>query len=151
MILDTGAEIALSGLLGAFIAQILKFIVYLIKNRHINFKILSTTGGMPSSHSAMVSALTTSVGLVEGWWSQLFSVSLAFSLVVMYDAAGVRLAAGRMAATLNKLVEDIYENKGHTITKLKELLGHTPKEVFAGAMLGIAIGLYFHYYLIKHM
>lgn len=150
MILNTGKEIAIAGFSAAFIAQILKFIVYLIKNKHINFKILSTTGGMPSSHSAAVTALTTSVGLVEGFWSTIFSVSLAFSLVVMYDAAGVRLAAGRMAATLNKLIEDIYENKGHTTTKLKELLGHTPKEVLAGAMLGVAIGMYLHYYLITH-
>lgn len=146
IILNTGKEVALAAVSAALVAQILKFVVYLIKNKHINFKILSTTGGMPSSHSATVMALTTSVGLVEGW-STLFSVSLAFSLVVMYDAAGVRLAAGRMAATLNKLIEDIYENKGHTTTKLKELLGHTPKEVLAGAMLGIAIGIYLHYYL----
>lgn len=147
--LNTGSEIALSGFLAAVAAQILKFIFYYIKNKHINFKILSTTGGMPSSHSSCVTALTTSVGLVQGFWSPLFSVSLAFSFIVMYDAAGVRLAAGKMAATLNKLVDDIYSNKGHTTEKLKELIGHTPKEVIAGGFLGVFVGIVLHYYLLK--
>jgi acid phosphatase family membrane protein YuiD len=100
-------------------------------------------GGMPSSHTAMVMGLTTSIGRFNGVTSPLFAVALIFSFVVMYDAAGVRRAAGRQAALLNRLVEDLFSQRGVKEEQLRELLGHTPVEVLAGAALGVAVGLLF--------
>ena len=98
---------------------------------------------MPSSHTAMVMGLTTSIGRFNGVTSPLFAVALIFSFVVMYDAAGVRRAAGRQAALLNRLVEDLFSQRGVKEEHLRELLGHTPFEVLAGAALGVAVGLLF--------
>ena len=102
---------------------------------------------MPSSHTAGVIALSTSVALVEGIDSMLFAVSIGFSLVIMQDAAGLRRAAGKTAATLNRLVDEFVQKNQEVkpYAVLKELLGHTPLEVFAGAILGIAIAFLFHY------
>ena len=100
---------------------------------------------MPSSHSSTVTALCVAVGLTDGFQSSVFAVSFILALVVMYDAAGVRRAAGQQAKILNKIVEDWGKtNYRDTEKKLKELLGHTPVEVFAGALLGIAIALLRH-------
>ena len=96
---------------------------------------------MPSSHSAIVAALTTSVGRLNGVTSDTFAIALIFSIVVMYDAQGVRRAAGRQAAVLNRLVDDLMAQRGLQETRLRELLGHTPVEVLVGAALGIAVGL----------
>ncbi len=99
-------------------------------------------GGMPSSHSALVVALTTAIGRVEGVASSTFALALVFSGVVMYDAAGVRRAAGRTAAALNQLIDDLVTHRDlHPQERLLELLGHTPIEVLAGAALGLAVGL----------
>jgi acid phosphatase family membrane protein YuiD len=95
------------------------------------------TGGMPSSHAAAVSALTTSVGLQTGFNSTLFAVCLYFSLIVMYDAAGLRRAAGRQAVILNRLMTEHWKESEADRHRLMELLGHTPFEVFVGALLGI--------------
>ena len=101
---------------------------------------------MPSSHSAGVIGLTTTIGIVDGYTSTLFAVALGFSLVVMYDAAGIRRSAGKIAAVLNRIKEDIYAHKPELIgDKLKELLGHTPFEVYVGALLGIIIAYFDHY------
>src|SRR5690554_40081 len=97
------------------------------------------SGGMPSSHSSFSMALTTTIGKMYNWDSPLFAVSLAFALIVMYDAAGVRRAAGKQAIILNKIIHDIHENKKLTEERLKELIGHTPIEVFMGALLGILV------------
>ena len=104
---NTGYEALTSGLLSAFIAQFIKVITYLYTHKKINFKIFTTTGGMPSSHTAGVIALSTSIALIEGIDSLLFAVSFGFSLVIMQDAAGLRRAAGKTAATLNRLVKKI--------------------------------------------
>jgi acid phosphatase family membrane protein YuiD len=93
---------------------------------------------MPSSHSAAVSALSTAVGLREGFTSILFGVTLYFSLVIMYDAAGLRRAAGRQAAILNRLIEEHFAHADADRQRLMELLGHTPFEVAVGAILGVA-------------
>ena len=98
------------------------------------------TGGMPSSHAASVAALSTSVGLENGFRSLLFGVTLYFSLVVMYDAAGLRRAAGRQATILNRLIEEHFRSEQQT-HRLMELLGHTPLEVFVGAILGVGSAL----------
>ena len=95
------------------------------------------SAGMPSTHSAMSTAMTLMIGLTEGFSSSLFAVAVVFTIIVMYDAMGVRFAAGQQAVVLNKIIEDIYSEKLSEKEKMKELIGHTPTEVFAGAMLGI--------------
>jgi uncharacterized protein len=102
-----------------------------------NLRRFVETGGMPSSHSAAVAALSTGVGLQEGFSSALFGVTLYFSLIVMYDAAGLRRNAGRQATVLNRLIERHFQHPEDDTHKLMELLGHTPFEVFVGASLGV--------------
>lgn len=122
-----------------FIAQLMKFIFDLIKNRKVDFRKFISSGGMPSSHTAITVSLTTIMGIHNGFTSDIFAVSAIFSLIVMADAAGLRRAAGKQAEVLNKLVnssEHIQLDK-----ELKVLLGHTPIEVFAGAALGIISGI----------
>ena len=99
---------------------------------------------MPSSHAATVAALSTAVGLKSGFSSTIFGVTLYFSLIVMYDAAGLRQAAGRQAAILNRLIDEHFENPERDTHRLMELLGHTPLEVLVGAVLGVASALLWH-------
>ncbi|MEN1759324.1 divergent PAP2 family protein [Anoxynatronum sibiricum] len=125
-----------------FIAQVLKVITTLLMDKHLNLLRLVGSGGMPSSHSSFVMSLATGVGKLHGWDSSIFALSLVFALVVMYDAAGVRYAVGRQAVILNQIIEDFHhhrKDKKLTENRLKELVGHTPYEVFAGAVLGITI------------
>lgn len=149
-IANTGYEVILCGLASAFFAQLIKFVLFTVKNKHINFKIFSTTGGMPSSHSAGVMGLSTSVGILQGFDSYLFAISLGFSLIIMYDAAGLRRAAGKTAACLNRMMDDFYNHDLQNVGgKLKELLGHTPFEVFVGALFGIVFAYLFHGYIVS--
>ena len=148
-ILNTGYEALSAGVLAAFFAQVIKFFIFTIKSRKVNFKIFTTTGGMPSSHSAGVMGLATAVGLIEGFDSVLFAISVGFALITMYDAAGVRRAAGKTAACLNKMMDDFYKHDVQAIGgKLKELLGHTPFEVIMGALFGIAFAYFIHSYIL---
>ena len=145
-IVNTGLEALLAGLLAAFVAQVIKLVLDIIINKRVDFRIFTTTGGMPSSHSAGVVALSISIGIMSGFMSQLFAVSLGYAFVVMYDAAGIRRASGKMAVCLNKMIADFYKHAINSAgTKLKEMLGHTPKEVFCGAILGVAFAFFFHY------
>lgn len=147
-IFNTGYEVITAGVLAAFFAQVLKFIIFTMKNRKINFKIFSTTGGMPSSHSAGVMSLSVSTGIITGFDSVIFAVALGFSMITMYDAAGLRRAAGKTAACLNRMMDDFYNHDVQALGgKLKELLGHTPLEVIAGAFFGIGFAYWFHYIL----
>jgi uncharacterized protein len=123
------------------IAQTAKVIIYSVREHRLNLRVLAVTGGMPSSHSAIVMGMTTAVGKYAGINSAQFAIALIFSFVVMYDAAGLRRAAGRQAAILNRLVEDLVNMRGVQEAKLRELLGHTPVEVLVGAVLGVAAGL----------
>ena len=123
------------------IAQTAKVIIYSIREHRLNLRVLAVTGGMPSSHSAIVMGMTTAVGKYAGITSAPFAIALIFSFVVMYDAAGLRRAAGRQAAILNRLVEDLVNMRGVQEAKLRELLGHTPVEVLVGAILGVLAGL----------
>lgn len=128
----------MTAVLAGFLVQIMKFLTDWGRHHRPNFRVLTSTGGMPSSHSAGVCALTTAVGLREGFTSTLFSVSLYFSLIVMYDATGLRRAAGMQAAVLNRIVDEVFiHHRRAGETRLKELLGHTPLEVLVGAGLGI--------------
>ncbi len=132
-----------SAILGWVIAQVLKIV--LTWEKKFDFKRIVGSGGMPSSHAAFVMALTMGVGFTEGFSSAMFAVSAVLSFIVMYDAAGVRRSAGQQAAILNKLVESIIaDDRPKTGKRLKELLGHTPIEVIAGAILGIIIAIIRH-------
>jgi uncharacterized protein len=123
------------------IAQAAKVILTSVRQRRLNLRVLAETGGMPSSHAAIVMGMTTAVGKYAGVSSAAFAIALIFSFVVMYDAAGLRRAAGRQAAILNRLVEDLVHMRGMQEQRLRELLGHTPIEVVVGALLGIGVGL----------
>jgi acid phosphatase family membrane protein YuiD len=123
------------------IAQAAKVILTSMRQRRLNLRVLAETGGMPSSHAAIVMGMTTAVGKYAGVASAAFAIALIFSFVVMYDAAGLRRAAGRQAAVLNRLVEDLVHMRGMQEPVLRELLGHTPVEVIVGALLGIGVGL----------
>ncbi|MDJ0680160.1 MAG: divergent PAP2 family protein [Xenococcaceae cyanobacterium MO_167.B52] len=129
-------------LLACFTAQGIKLIVELVKNRKINFRYLVTTGGMPSAHSALVGALATGIGQTMGWSSPEFAIACLFAVIVMYDAAGVRQAAGKQARLLNQIVDELFQ-EGHNLNeeRLKELLGHTPFQVLVGLSLGISISM----------
>lgn len=121
------------------IAQGSKIILTLITEKRFDATRIVGTGGMPSSHSALVMALTFSVGKYNGFGSPLFAMALIFSFVVMYDAAGIRRAAGKQAEIINML---LLKHEVPDMEKLKELLGHTPLEVFVGGLLGIAVGFW---------
>jgi len=150
MIENTGTEVIFSGFLGAFCAQFIKFLSYYIQYKKFNFKVLTIPGGMPSSHTAGTVALSTSVGLILGFSSVEFAIALGFTLIVMYDAAGLRRSAGQMAALLNRMVDDYYSEKhsGSHQEKLMEVLGHTPFEVLMGAIFGVGIANILHFVLL---
>ncbi len=130
-------------LLAWFVAQLLKGAFYFIKERKIDFRRFVGAGGMPSSHSALVASLATAIGLQEGWDSVNAAMAIIFAFIVMYDAAGVRFAASRQAITLNKIVDELFEEGEFHQERLKEFLGHTRFEVVIGAILGIVIAIFF--------
>ncbi|MEK7315810.1 MAG: divergent PAP2 family protein, partial [Candidatus Eisenbacteria bacterium] len=118
-----------------------KVLTFLVREKKINVRRFVETGGMPSSHAASVMSLSTCVGLREGFESVLFAVSLYFSLIVMYDAAGLRRAAGRQASLLNRILNEHIQLPGAPHHQLRELLGHTPFEVLVGALIGILFSI----------
>ena len=121
-----------------FVVQTIKVVIELAQNKKLDFKRWWGSGGMPSSHSAFACSLATAIGLTEGVGSSLFALSIAFASVVMYDASGVRRAAGKQARIINQIIES--EGKNINVQeKLIELLGHTPLEVYVGAAVGIAM------------
>lgn len=123
------------------IAQILKVLGTLLRHKKLDFRQIMSSGGMPSSHSAFVCACASATGTLYGWSSPLFAIAAVVAIVVMYDAANVRKAAGEQAKILNYMMDHWMEMKPELFGKeLKELLGHTPFQVFAGALLGIAVG-----------
>lgn len=146
---NTGYEVLFVSLTVPLLAQTIKFSLHLIFNKKIDFRLFTTTGGMPSAHSASVMGLSTMVGLILGFDSVEFAIALGYALVVMYDAAGVRRAAGKQAACLNRILDDFYKHEIQEIGgRLKELLGHTPLQVFWGAILGIIYAYYVHAYFL---
>jgi acid phosphatase family membrane protein YuiD len=122
-------------------AQTIKVFLGVFREKRFNFRWFVGTGGMPSSHAAGVAALSTSIGVSYGFDSALFAVTLVFSLIVLFDAQGVRYSSGKQAEVLNKMLDDIYWKKRLDGEGLKEFLGHTPVEVFAGIALGIIVSL----------
>ncbi len=121
--------------------QLFKLLYDIVKEKKFNFKRIMQAGGMPSSHSAVVVVLTTMIAKAEGLTSPLFGVALIFSFVVMYDAAGVRRAAGKQAKLLNKIVETPGLSGVEVSERLVEVLGHTPIQVIVGAVIGLIVGL----------
>jgi uncharacterized protein len=123
------------------IAQFLKFAIILIQKKQFDFRAFVATGGMPSAHSAIVSALATSVAIVDGLDSVTFGISVVLALIVMYDAAGVRRSVGKQAVVLNRIAKELKERR--TIAgfeyDLRELIGHTTFQVAVGACLGIGV------------
>ena len=126
-----------------FFIQLFKVIYDLVTTQKFNFKRILGAGGMPSSHSAVVTALATMIGKEYGTDSAIFALSVIFACVVMYDAAGVRRAAGKQAKLLNKIVETPGLTGIEVSERLAEVLGHSPKQVFVGAIIGIVIGFIF--------
>lgn len=126
-----------------FCIQVFKVIWDLVETKQFNFKRIMGAGGMPSSHSAVVMSLAILVGRDQGFGSPMFAMALILALVVMYDAAGVRRAAGKQAKLLNKIVNTPGLTTGEVQEKLVEVLGHTPVEVIVGALIGVVAGFVF--------
>ena len=123
------------------LAQISKLLIVLLRERQFQIGYLTSAGGMPSSHSALVVALAMRVGLNEGAGSPMFAVAFVFACVVLYDAAGIRRAVSVQARILNRMLEEVMDLKRFNERRLLELLGHTPFEVFIGSLLGLLVAL----------
>lgn len=133
--------------LASFLAQFVKVIGKLFRTGKIDLRMLAQTGGMPSSHSCCTMAMAISVGLIEGYNSVSFAIALSLATIVMYDAAGVRRTVGLQAQVLNKMIEEIFSDHPHISSeRIKEFLGHTPKEVLVGAIFGVLIAYSFNYW-----
>ena len=131
-------QVFLSWLVACLVAQTIKIALGTIRLRRFDFRWLIGTGGMPSTHASGVTALSASIGFHEGFHSPLFAVAVAFTVITLFDAQGVRRWSGRQAQVLNKLLEDMYFKRRFQEQRLKELLGHTPMEVLAGMAVGLA-------------
>jgi acid phosphatase family membrane protein YuiD len=132
-------EIFAAAFVSWFIAQALKVVLALLKEKRFVFDRVFGSGGMPSSHTSSVMGLSTAVGLTQGWETPIYAVALLFSIIVMYDASNVRRNVGKQAILLNNIIEDLYKHHHVEQERLIELVGHTPIEVFAGAILGIVV------------
>jgi uncharacterized protein len=137
-------HVLVAALLAGLLAQGIKLFVTCIQTRKLDLRVLVSSGGMPSSHSALVSALAAGVGKTSGWSGPEFAIATIFAFIVMYDAAGIRQAAGKQARVLNKMIEELFDEQPQfSEERLKELLGHTPIQVFAGATLGVTfVGIF---------
>jgi acid phosphatase family membrane protein YuiD len=134
-------RILLAAFFAWLIAQVSKTIYELIRQRKLHIGRLVSSGGMPSSHSALVTSLATATGRVEGVGSAMFAIALVLAAIVMYDAAGVRRAVSIQARILNQMIDEAFQGKPFAEKRLRELIGHTPIQVFVGGLLGIGIGL----------
>ena len=134
-------QVFLSWFWACVVAQTIKITLGTIRLRRFDFHWLLGTGGMPSTHAAGVTALSVAIGFQSGFDSPLFAVAVAFTVITLFDAQGVRRWSGRQAQVLNKLMEDMYFRRRLQEQRLKELLGHTPLEVAAGVGVGIATAL----------
>ncbi len=133
--------VLVAGLIAWGIAQALKLPLYYIHNRRWNWALLVSSGGMPSSHSALMTSTTLGIGLFTGFNTALFALSVAISMVVIYDATGIRRQAGVHAQKINLLINELFSGQPVSEDRLKEVLGHTPLEVTGGVLLGILIAI----------
>ncbi len=136
-------RILIAGVLGWATAQVLKTIVHLIVNRKLSWERLIGDGGMPSAHSATVTAVAVAAGIECGFDSPIFAVAAILAIIVMHDAMGVRLETGKQAKVINNMLDWFLELDSDLPPeeKLKEFVGHTPTQVFFGALLGIIVGI----------
>ena len=135
--------ILLAALTAWFIAQVLKVLIEFIMLKRWNWALVFQAGGMPSSHSAMVSAMALSIGLYMGFDLPVFAVASILAMIVIYDATGIRREAGRQAVLINTIIEEIAKGKLSQHKRLKEVLGHTPGEAILGTLLGLGISTIF--------
>ena len=145
-------KVLISALFSWFMAQFLKIVIEIIKRNKLKTKdfilrAIFGTGGMPSSHSASITAVAVSIGFETGFKSPLFALAVVLVIIVIRDATGVRLSAGKQASTINQIIEKIKENEDFNITEVKEVRGHTPLECFVGVIVGLLVSL--GIYLIK--
>lgn len=136
-----GNRVLLAPVIAWLIAQGIKVVAILIRDHRLDLHYLISSGGMPSAHSAVVTALVIAIGRRQGVDSPIFALAVVFASIVMYDAAGVRRAVGAQASVLNRMLDDLFTARGFNEKRLAELIGHTPIQVAAGAALGIAVGL----------
>ncbi len=139
-------NILLTALVSWLSAQMIKLVINFIREGELDWRLLASPGGMPSGHSATVMSVTISIGITQGWDSPLLALAASLAMVVMYDAAGIRRAAGEHAATLNRLIDRFTKGEPHermliSPEELKEILGHTPFQVVVGACLGTLIAI----------
>ena len=134
----------MSWLVACLVAQGIKITLGIVRLKRFDFRWLIGTGGMPSTHAAGVTALSMAIGFQTGFDSPLFAASVAFTVITLFDAQGVRRWSGRQAQVLNKMMEDMYFQRRIQEQRLKELLGHTPLEVIAGMGVGLATALVLH-------
>lgn len=141
-------DILLAGILSWFVAQVIKMILYAVINKELDMTRLMGDGGMPSAHSATVTAVAAMTGLLCGFGSPLFALACILAIIVMHDAMGVRLETGKQAKLLNEMVtllEALGQPKLSMEKKLKEFVGHTPSQVMAGMLLGIVVAVVYFY------
>lgn len=136
-----GNRILMAALFSWLIAQVSKTILDLVQQRRLILSRLVSSGGMPSSHSALVTGLATATGRVVGLSSASFAIAVVLASIVMYDAAGVRRAVSIQARILNQMIDEAFQGHPMAEKRLRELIGHTPIQVFVGGLLGIGVGL----------
>jgi acid phosphatase family membrane protein YuiD len=134
-------KIAIASLASGLIAQAIKTFIEFVRTGALHLPTMFYTGGMPSSHTALVTTLTIGVGLQSGISSSLFSVTLIFSLYFIFEATGLRQEVGKQAKVLNELVDELLARRHFNRRRLKELVGHTWGEVFVGLLIGVAVAL----------
>ncbi len=134
-------DVLVVAVLAWLLAQLSKLLIVLLRERQLQLGYLTSAGGMPSSHSAVVVALASRIGIEAGLGSIAFALAVIFAGVVLYDAAGVRRAVSVQARILNRMLEEVFEYQRFNEKRLLELLGHTPFEVFVGSLLGLLVAL----------
>lgn len=139
-----GNPVLFVGIFAWFLAQFLKVPIQYILYRKVNWGLWFSSGGMPSSHSALMSSITFAIGMFNGFDTPIFALAFAVSMIVIYDAAGVRREAGRHAEKLNILVNEFFSGQPISEKQLKEVIGHTPAQVLAGIALGVGTVLLFY-------
>lgn len=140
-----GNPVLFIGLFSWGLAQVLKVPIEYLTHRRLNWGLLFSSGGMPSSHSALVTSVTLAIGLFWGFDTPLFALAFAITMIVVYDAAGVRREAGRHAEKINVLINEFFSGQQISEKQLKEVIGHTPAQVLAGVTMGIIIPLIFYW------
>jgi len=145
-----GWQVIVVTILCSFIAQMIKIIGKLIRTGKLDLRLLSKTGGMPSSHSCCTAGMAVSVGIIDGFNSVSFAIAFCLAIIVMYDAAGIRRSVGVQGRILNEMVNELFSDHPKLSSeRIKEFLGHTPIEVFVGAALGTAIAYIFNCWAVR--